>query len=841
MANTISTYQLDGTQRVFDIGFEYLARRFIVVTLINGDTRQVLGDGEYRFVTPTQISTTIAWGPGNGFETIELRRRTSATDRVVSFADGDVLRANDLNVAQIQAIHIAEEAQQIYNDTASVNSTGQLDARNRRIINVRDGVNPKDAVNMDQLAGEEAKMTVLLGQAAQQATNSANSALRAEGAARAAAATIGDRLNPLNPEYGGKGNGVDNDTAAFVKFEAIYVGRTVDLGGAICKVDYIPRKNVYINGGWKLSGVPNDFTRIAYEGDTVLARPACFTPYGGGLNRLRAALLDIMTQFVGIVWIGDSITWGSGNQPETSPTDPRNGTLKDPRDWFGTNSYVNNLRRYIIEEYLPGATITTAQWPLSPYGEAIVIAKKDITILPLGEDFPTKVIGSSISITNDAAVSLPTKWRMLISNANVADGQNGYGEFSFKFTGDTFRLHLGCVDATASDYIVYVDGNSIGRFSTNAGAPIDNGQVLVEGTHGTRTHTFPMIYKGTITIRAVRPLVEAGDTTKVLRIGGLIIPKTLRLTNNGINGSTLTTYRIYNMPPSGYGYSGSVAVNMGDWFTFIQLGTNDRGNNRGPQAIPFIKQEAKALLATIPYHCVPILMVSNPAIPVPGANLDQSDIRMALATVARERALDFIDNYGAFRGLDRLAFAKDQLHPNQWGYSVVSANIIKAIESSIDAAVVPPPPPVPTYAISPFDTRFVVTAPAGTQIIDRDAAPAYLGKQRLYRIGPTNSGDIKFRFNVTGKDFALVFSSLDVNILNYELLVDGVSKGTFSTRYLEEGGGTQVYQNVRWHTISDTGGAHVVDIVGKRRTEWPDVTQVLYLEAVLYKEGVTIS
>lgn len=62
------------------------------------------------FVTRTTISLTKAWGPADGYMTIELRRVTSTTDRLVDFTDGSILRAYDLNVAQIQTMHVAEEA-----------------------------------------------------------------------------------------------------------------------------------------------------------------------------------------------------------------------------------------------------------------------------------------------------------------------------------------------------------------------------------------------------------------------------------------------------------------------------------------------------------------------------------------------------------------------------------------------------------------------------------------------------------------------------------------------------------------------------------------------------------
>lgn len=149
---TVRTYTLNGTLKDFPIPFEYLARKFVVVTLIGTNRRELILNTDYRFSTPTQITTIrgSAWGTGDGYDLIEIRRFTSATDRLVDFADGSILRAYDLNTAQIQSLHIAEEARDLTADTIGVNNDGNLDARARKIVNLADGVDDGDAVNMRQ-------------------------------------------------------------------------------------------------------------------------------------------------------------------------------------------------------------------------------------------------------------------------------------------------------------------------------------------------------------------------------------------------------------------------------------------------------------------------------------------------------------------------------------------------------------------------------------------------------------------------------------------------------------------------------------------------------------------
>ncbi|UJD21295.1 tail fiber protein [Salmonella phage vB_STy-RN5i1] len=153
MANKISTvrtYPLNGAVN-FTITFEYLARKFVQVTLIGKDRKELVLNQDYRFTTKTQITTSRTWTAADGYQMIEIRRFTSASDRLVDFADGSILRAYDLNISQIQTLHVAEEARDLTADTIGVNNDGHLDARGRRIVNVADAKDDFDAVNLNQM------------------------------------------------------------------------------------------------------------------------------------------------------------------------------------------------------------------------------------------------------------------------------------------------------------------------------------------------------------------------------------------------------------------------------------------------------------------------------------------------------------------------------------------------------------------------------------------------------------------------------------------------------------------------------------------------------------------
>lgn len=148
---TVMTYPLNGSTVDFNITFEYLARKFVSVTLIGKDRKELVLNQDFRFTTKTQITTTRAWSPSDGYTMIEVRRYTSATDRLVDFSDGSILRAYDLNIAQIQTLHVAEEARDLTADTIGVNNDGNLDARGRRIVNLAIAVEDGDAINLGQV------------------------------------------------------------------------------------------------------------------------------------------------------------------------------------------------------------------------------------------------------------------------------------------------------------------------------------------------------------------------------------------------------------------------------------------------------------------------------------------------------------------------------------------------------------------------------------------------------------------------------------------------------------------------------------------------------------------
>lgn len=160
MASTIFTYNLEAGRTKFPVNFEYLARRFVKITLVGATRRELVLNVDYRFTSKMEIETTVVWLPGQ-YVSLEVRRVTSATDRLVNFTDGSILRSQDLNISQIQAIHIAEEGRAA-SDVSLINNGSSWDAYGLPIKNVGYPVDKGDAATVG-FVGDELARTIRAG------------------------------------------------------------------------------------------------------------------------------------------------------------------------------------------------------------------------------------------------------------------------------------------------------------------------------------------------------------------------------------------------------------------------------------------------------------------------------------------------------------------------------------------------------------------------------------------------------------------------------------------------------------------------------------------------------
>ncbi|QPB11962.1 hypothetical protein [Providencia phage PSTCR2] len=176
---TLVNYPLNGSNRRFSIPFDYLQRSFIRVSLFAANKEEQLTLGvDFNFINDTTIETVKTYGGADGWTRIQLRRYTDAK-RIVEFIDGSVLLAGDLNVATLQALHIAQEGRDSAFDMLTVNSEGNYDAKDRRIVRIANGIDDHDAVTMGQFKDWTGKVTTEADRAKKEADRAKSEADKA--------------------------------------------------------------------------------------------------------------------------------------------------------------------------------------------------------------------------------------------------------------------------------------------------------------------------------------------------------------------------------------------------------------------------------------------------------------------------------------------------------------------------------------------------------------------------------------------------------------------------------------------------------------------------------------
>lgn len=166
----------DGAQTTYTFPFSYLRKKFIMVSILHSDASETaLEYGVDYTVNDLSVSLTT---PAQVGEHIIIYRQTS-TDKIVTWNDGSILLARDMNTEDAQMLHLQEEQQDYimaHAISTKVTSDKEVlwDALNHRVINVSDPKDPQDAVTKNYMetvqGGFVAANTILVQEATKQAS-----------------------------------------------------------------------------------------------------------------------------------------------------------------------------------------------------------------------------------------------------------------------------------------------------------------------------------------------------------------------------------------------------------------------------------------------------------------------------------------------------------------------------------------------------------------------------------------------------------------------------------------------------------------------------------------------
>jgi len=144
MANSFVRYTGNGSTDAYAVPFSYRAQADVSVTIDGVATTAFTWDGAGTTITFTTAPLNLT--------SIEIRRTTSQAARLVDYADGSVLKENDLDTDSFQGFYMGQEAIDDANDRIFLDAADfQWNAQSKRIKNVADPTAAQDAATKNYL------------------------------------------------------------------------------------------------------------------------------------------------------------------------------------------------------------------------------------------------------------------------------------------------------------------------------------------------------------------------------------------------------------------------------------------------------------------------------------------------------------------------------------------------------------------------------------------------------------------------------------------------------------------------------------------------------------------
>lgn len=369
------------------------------------------------------------------------------------------------------------------------------------------------------------------------------------------------------------------------------------------------------------------------------------------LKRLNRALTNPFHS-VKIHLIGDSKTWGLG-ATGIGPSSPRGHQLTDVRNNFTSKTWANLLRDFLGTSFLTNPTFVEDAPGHAHYEQVKKFNPMEWAEIQFINPLSGAVVDKS---TLSTLVRANATYGYTIAIRDGGGGSNVHTEFDL--VGDNLTVIF--TNQTSVDQTIEVrdtlTDTLLGSFSGRGGVKLNKERAEI---------TFPF---GKYRIA----LVNGNSTEAAFELEGFEFTKKIMANNDGLIGTASGQWNEYLGPQS---------IQSNDEFTFVQLGTNDRGQGVLDMSVSLegLINQIKDVTGYLPIMMCPSAVTS--ADPDVRTDIAMVEIRNEIVKLVDKYGTDFIDNYAnsslfKFYGTSFLA---DGLHENDVGHRILFENILTSL------------------------------------------------------------------------------------------------------------------------------------------------------------------
>ena len=511
MANSFVRYTGNGSTSSYAVPFSYRAQGDVAITIDGVATTDFTWDGAGTNITFTS--------PPANLSSIEIRRTTSQAARLVDYADGSVLKENDLDTDSQQGFFMGQEAIDDAADKIKLdNADFQWDAQSKRLKNVADPTGAQDVATKNYIE------STWLSAADKTTLNNVNSNISAIN-------TVNSNISAIT---------TNNSNSTNINTVATNIGSVNTVASDITKV--VAVANDLAEAVSEVETVADDLNEATSEIDTVAGSITNVDTVGTNIANVNT-VAGISANVTTVAGISSNVTSVAGNETNINAVNTNSSNINTVA---GAITNVNAVGGDIANVNTVAGNISG----VNSFGDRYrVSSSAPASSLDVGDLYFD-------TTANELKVYKSSGWAAAGSTVNGTAQRYNYTATAAQttFTGADTAGNTLAYDAGYAD--VYLNGVRLSA----ADITITSGTSVVLASGAAAGDILDVVAYGTFDVASINAANIDSGTVNNARLSSDVTQNTASqtLTNKTINGSNNT---ISNIPNSALVGTGAITIN----------------------------------------------------------------------------------------------------------------------------------------------------------------------------------------------------------------------------------------------------------------------------------------